>query len=455
MLAVLRTERTFNLPLATILALLAVFAAGLELRVQSVRLTIVDGPIRADAKDYVSYALNLAHFGVYSRGDGILRGETAAAAPDALRSPGYPLFLAAILGDNPPFSALQTVLLVQAFLSALTVLICYFLLRTMVTWPWAIVGAALTALSPHLITMSVYLLTETLFAFLLAASMFAVIWAHRQRSAFAMAIAGALLGAGALTRPSLEYLLIPMAIFVFVSLRVLDSRVAKRLTVMLVLGFSLTYLPWIVRNEITLGRTGDRTLMINTLHHGLYPDFRYNGDPATFGYPYRFDPRASEIAASLPAVLGEIAARFRAAPAEYLRWYLIGKPWMFWSWTMAEGPGDVFVYPVKKTPYVELPHFSASHGLMRILHIPLLLLAFVGSVLVWLPQRVHALSGSALFAARLVSLVLWYFTVLHMVGAPFPRYSVPLRPFMFAAALIPVWALWQRAHVFLPRKAQA
>jgi hypothetical protein len=36
---------------------------------------------------------------------------------------------------------------------------------------------------------------------------------------------------------------------------------------------------------------------------------------------------------------------------------------------------------------------------------------------------------------RYISALLIYFTVLHMVGAPFPRYSVPLRPFQYAMAL--------------------
>lgn len=444
--AQLSTERTFTLPLAMLIALVIVLAIGLELRVQSVRLTVVDGPIRADAKDYVSYALNLARFGVYSRNDAILRGDSNTPAPDALRSPGYPLFLAAILGKDPPFSALQTVLLVQAILSTITVLVAYFLLRAVVTWQWAMGGAALTALSPHLVTMNIYLLTETLFAFLLTAGIFAVAWSFKRRSIWGMLAGGMILGASALTRPSLEYLVVPLALFVLFNLRAIDVGVARRATIALVLGFSLVFLPWLARNVVTLGSTGDRTLMINTLHHGLYPDFRYNGDPATFGYPYRFDPRAQEIAASVPSVLREILTRFSTAPGEHMRWYLLGKPWMLWSWNMAEGPGDVFVYPVTKTPYTELPHFYASHWLMRILHIPLVLLAFIGSVLVWLPRRVHMLSGSALFTARLVSLVLWYFTALHMVAAPFPRYSIPLRPFLFVAALLPLWILWQQLH---------
>lgn len=438
-------ERRTKGSLAAIIVVGIVLALGAELRIQSVRLTVVDGPIRSDAKDYVSYALNMARHGVYSRDDAVLRGEGAAPpAPDALRSPGYPLFLAAILGKDPRYSSLQTVLLVQAVLSVATIYFAYLLLRTMASWPWAAVGALLTALSPHLVTMNVYLLTESLFAFLLVAGMFVVIRAYTSASPFGMLLGGVLLGAGALTRPSLEYLLIPLALFIYLSARAMNRSFAKRASVALVLGFAVVYAPWLVRNVVTLDATGDRTLMINTLHHGLYPDFRYNNDPQTFGYPYRYDPRTPEIAASVGSVLQEIRARFAAQPAEHARWYLIGKPVMFWAWTMAEGPGDVFVYPVLKTPYAELPHFYGTHWLMRTLHVPLLLLALVGTVLVWLPQKVHGLSDAGAFAGRGLALVLWYFTLLHMVGAPFPRYSVPLRPLEYGVALLPLWRL---AHI--------
>ena len=37
--------------------------------------------------------------------------------------------------------------------------------------------------------------------------------------------------------------------------------------------------------------------------------------------------------------------------------------------------------------------------------------------------------------ARFISALLIYFTLLHMAGAPFPRYAVPLRPLLYAMAM--------------------
>jgi hypothetical protein len=86
--------------------LIIIVLSGAVLRLQSVIHTqIVEPVIRADARDYVLYAYNLRNFGVYSRSDAGLmpRVEGAGAshpAPDAVRTPGYPLFLSLFVGHE-------------------------------------------------------------------------------------------------------------------------------------------------------------------------------------------------------------------------------------------------------------------------------------------------------------------------------------------------------------------
>jgi hypothetical protein len=53
------------------------------------------------------------------------------------------------------------------------------------------------------------------------------------------------------------------------------------------------------------------------------------------------------------------------------------------------------------------------------------------------------LAPTGLVVARFVSLVLLYFTAMHMVGAPFPRYSIPLRPFLYGMGLLTAAWGWQ------------
>ena len=90
-----------------------------------------------------------------------------------------------------------------------------------------------------------------------------------------------------------------------------DRGNTARLVIPLLAGFVLAYSPWVLRNLNAIGSTSDPTLMINALHHGMYPDFRYKDIPESTGFPYRFDPRSKEISRSKESVLKEIRRRFK------------------------------------------------------------------------------------------------------------------------------------------------
>lgn len=55
--------------------------------------------------------------------------------------------------------------------------------------------------------------------------------------------------------------------------------------------------------------------------------------------------------------------------------------------------------------------------------------------MVWLPNIKNRYPRESIYAAQFVSGLLLYFTAIHMIGAPFPRYSVPLRPFLSGMAV--------------------
>jgi hypothetical protein len=167
----------------------------------------------------------------------------------------------------------------------------------------------------------------------------------------------------------------------------------------------------------------------------MYPEFKFDGLDKSYGFPYQYDPRSDEISKSTTSVLKEIARRFRDEPAQHLKWYLIKKPLVFWSWNNIQGFGDVFLYPVHQTPYRTNLLFKWSHFLMRYLHWPLVLFCTVGCMMVWLPQLKHQYPEKSLYVARFVSALLLYFTAIHIIGAPFPRYSIPLRPFLYGMAV--------------------
>jgi hypothetical protein len=172
----------------------------------------------------------------------------------------------------------------------------------------------------------------------------------------------------------------------------------------------------------------------------------YRDDPRTLGMAYRFDPESSEAMASTAGLLRVVGERMRAEPGRYARWYLLGKPAYFLAWdNRAGGTRDVFIYPVTKSPFLDRPAFRAMHAAAHLLHWPLMLLAVAVSLVAWLRPawlaRESDRTGTRLLAAVALGAI-----VLHMIGAPYPRYGIPFRPLFYLLAMIGSLALIDRAR---------
>ncbi len=427
-----------------ILALITLL--GLQLRLEAVRYTIVDTPIRADARIYLLYAINLKQFHIYSHSPDAIEGKVDAPEPDALCTPGYPLFMRLFLGDSITNKTLLNIELVQALLSTLTILAVYYSFVLMLKPGLALSAALLTAMSPHLVTANVFLLSESLFCFLLMVSIFLLSRWRLQSSPYLLFVTGFVFAMTSLTRPWIQYFIIIMVALLALAPQLPRS---KRAALLLISGFLIPMGFWIMRNIITLGILADNSLMTHSLHHGIYPGMMYENNPESLGYPYRFDPRSDEISASLNSVLNEIYNRFHESPFEYIIWYMIGKPLMMFSWTIFEGMGDVFIYPVLKTPYANSNLFIFTHSIMQYLHYWLVGLAGIGCIAIWLPDNKHKLGVEQVFFSRCISILLIYFIVLHSICAPFSRYSIPMRPIVYALAMYGLWYLWNALKPFL------
>jgi hypothetical protein len=384
------------------------------------------------------YAYNLRHKQVYSRDAASLQKPDFRPAPDATRSPGYPVFLSAFVSGLPNKGMIERIALSQALLSTITVLFSFLCLRSFLSAFWAAAATLLIGLSPHLIVANSYILTETLFCFILVLIGWITGLFGKRLHLWQAAVIGMLMALASLVRPSLQYF--PILFSVFLVFHV-GWRKGGKLTAIVILGFILCFSPWVIRNMHTPGVTSDNTLMVNFLHHGMYPDFTYDEIKESRGFPYRYDPRASEISRDTSSVLKELSRRFYEEPGKHLRWFLLGKPVAFWSWNTVQGVGDAFIYPVSQSPYFYDPYFRWSHHLMHGLHWPTVILAFFGCLMAWLPLSRIGVKDYTVFAARIASLLLIYYTALHVIGAPFPRYSVPLRPFLYGLALFPPYLL--------------
>jgi 4-amino-4-deoxy-L-arabinose transferase-like glycosyltransferase len=416
------------------LATVLLFALAMGLRLGAVNNTIIDAPIRADATDYYNYALNLKFHHTYSR----QKFSDNTPQPDALRAPGYPAFLTPFVEHPPTAFMLWKINFAQALLDSITVLLALGIFRRIMPEGWALGAAFLTAISPHLISAGTYLLTETLFTFLMMLSLWLLAIMISRNSKLLAVTAGIVIAAAALTRPTLQFFVIPVMAVLLVSH---DRSKHARLVFPLLIGFALAYAPWVMRNLDAIGSSSDPTLTINALHHGMYPDFRYQDIPESTGFPYRFDPNSKAVSSSKETILEEIRRRFEDEPARHLQWYLLGKPTFLLDWNILAGMGDVFIYPIIASPYFSQPVYALTHKFMKMLHWPLVILALAASVLVWIPGFGKKLPGSTLLTARLLSVVLFYFIALHIVAAPFPRYGIPLRPVIYGLGIFQCWQI--------------
>jgi 4-amino-4-deoxy-L-arabinose transferase-like glycosyltransferase len=431
-------------------ALACILALSAFLQWTTVRETHVLAPGRPDAASYVSYAYNLRTFGVYSRTN-TWSGETASTPrPDAVSPPGYPLFLAPFLRDKPDVPFMERVLHAQAALGVLTTLLVFLLARLALPARQACIAALLTALMPQMATISTYLLTEALFTCLLMGSVLAFAVAVRSGRAWQWALAGAVFGACCLVRPTLQ-LLLPLALACVIA--VPRWRHRMRPVALATVCWAMLVMPWFAYQQSIPADAHQPNLLRATLYHGSFPDLMYAGRPETIGYAYDQDPHAAEIMASNAGLVTVVGGRMRAEPLRYLAWYLVGKPRTFLSLAPIAAASDIFIYPVDTSPFLSRPSFQVIHSLMVGLHWPLMVFATLGALLAWVRPEALGVSGPQATSTRVIALMFLSAIVLHMIGAPYPRYSIPFRPLGFVLAVVAA-ATFARTAAELRRRSR-
>jgi len=382
----------------------------------------IDQPVRADALQYLLYAVNLVRHGVFSRA----APSDDTPAPDAFRSPGYPLLLALflLLGGNTGFYPLA--LHAQAVMGAAMVALTFLLgCRFLPQWAaWA--AAGLVALSPHMVVMNGYLLTETLFGFLLLAALYLLARACECGDSTHLVAAAIAFGLTCLVNET-ALLLLPLLLLVF------RQHLIGRQRAVLLIVFALFPGGWMLRNQTQLppGAETGATRAIDTLSHGSYPGFIYK-DPRYRYFPYKEDPAQPAYGASLQGFLPVFMQRFSERPWRYLRWYLIEKPVYLWSWSLLQGQ-DIYIYPLRASSlYRDSMVVRLSRDIMWVLH-PLIQGIVIAGLLLF-PLIIIRQGADAMPTALWV--VLLYYTALYALFAPWPRYAIPLRPEFY------LWALW-------------
>lgn len=432
-----------TIPKPLLLALLAIAAFGGYLRFVAMTETAVDRPFRADAGEYYLSAYNLAKHGVYGRSDAALRQPPGTPVADSYRWPGLPLVIAAFMDRWPDHAAiLRRVQWVNLATGTAAVLLVGLAASAAALPAWAAAAAALlTAVSPHLISFGVYLLTEPPATFLIALMLALCALgpsaapppAAGRRPAWAWAGAiGIAVGLVALFRPI--FLLLPL----FLALAFVSFRQRKALIVALALGTALPVAPWLIRNAVSVEPGTGTSPLGRALVAGAYPGYVLNNDQRTFPYAYEYDSRAKAAFASVPSALAEIRSRFAADPVGMAKWYLLEKSRYLWQFDNVDGAGGALVYPVRQTPFRSDPLLAAAHEVMRWLHWPLVATAFLGAILVWLPRVARYLPDASLVPLRAGSLLLAFVTAAHFPLWVATRMAVPVFPAMFLLVPLPI-----------------
>ncbi len=257
-------------------ALITIFLFALILRLFAFDFFMLrsgaEGLFLVDATHYTTLAKNIVE------GHGFSLSAVAPYAPDAYRTPGYPVFLAIFY---KLFGTFWPANLFQVFLNSLVpAVIAWLAWKVSGKRSVAYVAGFLTAVEPHLIYHQVGIATEGIFTFLLALFAVAVVRYLDSPSPKRVLAVGLLFAVSSITRPYFLYFLPVAILFLVLPLlsfpRTRESRVLVEgldsrfrgndrkqrvgawkkvilLCAMFLIPSFLVLFPWMMRNERVFG----------------------------------------------------------------------------------------------------------------------------------------------------------------------------------------------------------
>lgn len=405
------------------LTCLLLLAFSLWIRLHYIHETKVNNPLQSDAANYVIYAGNLINHRTFSK------EQSKDPRPDSYWAPGYPVFLAVNTFVAREFNLYdyRVILFSQALLSSLVVVLTFLLGRMLFRYGWALAAAILTMLSPHMISYSAVLLTETLFAFLVLSSLYTSLLFLKKKSTSLGVLSGICFGMTYLTNPVSIFL----PILVLATTLTLPNKLTVRKWGPVIAIFITIVFSWSVRNSLNVDSDslGGSERLFSNLVVGSHPDYQeiWKKNPRDPTNPATLD--MNEFSGSYNAFITAMLSRIKLDPVHYLEWYFIGKPVQLWQWNVGIGFGDIFIYPVATTPYHTERLAIASHVIMKSMHLWLFVFAILGTVI--------SLFGwtSTPIATRIVVITTLYISSIYVVTQADSRYSVPLRPEMYLLAV--------------------
>lgn len=427
-----------------IITTLLLFSLALGIRLFYQKESVVNHPIRADARSYFFSALNLCRFGVYSAEQPRSDGTPPASRTDL--SPGYPIFLTFFMRPNdtiPQF--LNRVLKTQAIMGALTVVLTFLIARLSLSLLWAILAGVLTALSPHLIAMDGYLLTESLFTFVTVLGILMLILSWRNNQGLFTIMAGILLALSAHVRAINVIILLFLAPIYFLHARersLSSKSILIKQLLFLLMGYAIiTGAHLLFQNQMVVcgnvkqapkNYVSSEATWGNVVR-GSYPGFFDKGVRDFGKSAWRSDPKLNRMLKDKTYAFTVLKNRFLKQPLSYIKWYLGGKIFFMWHWDNVYN-GDVYIYPMHRKGFHVNPLLRSIHISMHLLHWPLFLLTLAAPMILFVLWRRGTLVRESMMLLVPV-LVFVYFAGILTILQPLPRYGIPVRPFAYIMSM--------------------
>jgi hypothetical protein len=407
------------------LLLLFVFALGLRLLYQDK--SVVDTPFRADAGKYFNAAYNLRFHGAHSI-------EPPGLSPPSSRTdlpPGYPLLLSLFLQENRTMGHFyQTVLTLQAVAGSITVLLTFLLARRALSSEWALLAALFTAMSPHLIALEGYLLTESAFIVAVMLGTCILVAAQRYGQPASAFMGGLILASAAHVRAighALPFVFLPLF---FLHPPSFSTKSSKSKNNIISAGAIIVAFFCVLYGHSLFADNAVMNTPEIEVKPSEYTDFSTQWDilKKTFRPPNYLVEGKSHVFAEHGDVRwkSKTTEGFFEDPCAYLKWNLGGRFLAVWRFDNAYN-GDVYIYPMRQKGFEQHWFLKFTHRLMRLLHWPLFGLALLaGFRLIINREAFYAFAFS--FAGFL------YFIIIPSFLTPLPRYALPARPFSYILA---------------------
>jgi hypothetical protein len=173
----------------------------------------------------------------------------ASVAPSAFRPPGYPAFLAGVYGisSHIPVDRWTAARIAQAIMGALLAGLTGLMAARVWGRDVGLVALGLAAVAPPLVLVGASLLSDLLFAVLVASAVLAGLTSRGRMSL--LALAGVLVGLAALTRPNALAVLLPLALAAWAGAGG-GAGMRMRPVIALVVAALVVITPWTIRNAV-------------------------------------------------------------------------------------------------------------------------------------------------------------------------------------------------------------